>query len=213
METFSALLALCAGNSPATGEFPSQRPVTRSFDVFFDLKRLSKQSWGWWFETLSRPLWGHCYETPTHQTATWVLLSSAFKVLLMSKNYNLLICRNNGSLLKIDWWVALLHDKYPGPIYPTKSLARLLMTWLRRMELMASAVMALIRHQMETFSALLPFVRGIHRLPVNSPHKGQWRGALMFSLICVWTNGWVNNREAGDLRRHGAHSDFAVMVT
>ena len=63
MKTFSALLALCAGNSPATGEFPSQRPVTRSFDVFFDLrlnKRLSKQSWGWWFETPSRLLWRHC---------------------------------------------------------------------------------------------------------------------------------------------------------
>ena len=66
METFSALLALCAGNSagnsPVTGEFPAQRPVTRSFVVFFDLrldKRLSKQSWGWWFETLSRPLWRH----------------------------------------------------------------------------------------------------------------------------------------------------------
>ena len=43
-------------------------------------------------------------------------------------------------------------------------------------------------------------MRGIHRSPVNSPHKGQWRGALIFSLICVWTNGWVNNREAGDLR-------------
>ena len=62
METFSALLAICAGNSPVPGEFPAQRPVTRSFDVFFDLrlnKRLSKQSWGWWFETLSRPLWRH----------------------------------------------------------------------------------------------------------------------------------------------------------
>ena len=56
METFSALLAICAGNSPVPGEFPAQRPVTRSFDVFFDLrlnKRLSKQSWGWWFKTLS----------------------------------------------------------------------------------------------------------------------------------------------------------------
>ena len=65
METFSALLALCAGNSPDTGEFPAQRPVTRSFDVFFDLrlnKRSSKQSWGWWFETLSRPLWRHLNE-------------------------------------------------------------------------------------------------------------------------------------------------------
>ena len=62
METFSALLALCAGNAPVSGEFPTQRPVTRSFDVFFDLrlnKRLNKQSWGWWFETLSRPFWRH----------------------------------------------------------------------------------------------------------------------------------------------------------
>ena len=64
METFfSALLALCAGNSPITGEFPAQRPVTRSFNAFFDLplnKRLSEQSWGWWFETLSHPLWRQC---------------------------------------------------------------------------------------------------------------------------------------------------------
>ena len=56
-----------------------------------------------------------------------------------------------------------------------------------------------------------PFVRGIHRSPVNSPHKGQWRGALMFFLICVWINGWVNNREAGDLRRYRAHYDVIVM--
>ena len=61
----SALLTLCEGNSSVTGEFPSQRPVTRSFDVFFDLrlnKRLSKQSWGWWYETPSCPLWRHCDE-------------------------------------------------------------------------------------------------------------------------------------------------------
>ena len=60
METFSALLALSAGNSPVTGEFPAQRPVTRGFDVFFDLRlneRLSKQSWSWWFETPLRPVW------------------------------------------------------------------------------------------------------------------------------------------------------------
>ena len=67
------------------------------------------------------------------------------------------------------------------------------------------------RHQMETFSASLAFVREIHRVPVNSPHKGQWRGALMFSLICVWINGWVNNGEAGDLRRHRGHYDVNVM--
>ena len=61
------------------------------------------------------------------------------------------------------------------------------------------------------FPRYWPFVRGIHRSPVNSPHKGQWRGALMFSLICAWINGWVNNREAGDLRRHRAHYDVTVM--
>ena len=55
-----------------------------------------------------------------------------------------------------------------------------------------------------------PFVRGIHRSPVNSQHKGQWRRALMFSLICARINSWVNNREARDLRRHRAHYDVIV---
>ena len=62
------------------------------------------------------------------------------------------------------------------------------------------------------FPRYWPFVWGIHRSPVNSPHKGQWHRALMFSLICVWINGWVNNREAGDLRRHRAHYDVTAMA-
>ena len=61
------------------------------------------------------------------------------------------------------------------------------------------------------FSRCWPFVRGIHRWPVNSPHKGQWRGAVMFSFICAWINGWENNRKAGDLRRHHDHYDVLVM--
>ena len=75
------------------------------------------------------------------------------------------------------------------------------------------------RHQMETCSVSLAFVRGIHwwlwginRSPVNSPHTDQWHGALMFSLICAWTNGWVNNRDAGYLRHHRAHYDVTVML-
>ena len=72
-------------------------------------------------------------------------------------------------------------------------------------------VSTLWRHQMETFSALVALCAGNSPVPVNSPHKGQWRGALMFSLICAWTNGCVNNREAGDLRRHRAHCDVIVM--
>ena len=63
------------------------------------------------------------------------------------------------------------------------------------------------------FPRYWPFVRGIHRSPVNSPHKAQWRGALMLSLICAWINDWVNAREAGDLRRHCTHYDVIVMMT
>ena len=77
MQTFSALLAFCAGNSPVPGEFPTQRPVTRSFDVFFDLqsnKRLSKQ---WWFETPSCPLWRHRYG---HMTIASQITYNLFKL-------------------------------------------------------------------------------------------------------------------------------------
>ena len=67
------------------------------------------------------------------------------------------------------------------------------------------------RHQMESFSALLALCAGNSPVPVNSPHKGQWRGALMFSLICAWINHWVNNREGGVLRRHRGYYDVNVM--
>ena len=103
MKTFSALLALCAGNSPVTGEFPAQRPVTRSFDVFFDLrlnKRLSKQSWGWWYETPLRPLWRHsnvmclrpavsiqCLEIMSNLSNSWCSLGLVFGVGWLSR-YN-----------------------------------------------------------------------------------------------------------------------------
>ena len=66
------------------------------------------------------------------------------------------------------------------------------------------------RHRLETFSASLALC---HRSPVNSPHKSQRRGALMFSLICAWINCWVNNREAGDLIRDRAHCDVTLMVS
>ena len=62
------------------------------------------------------------------------------------------------------------------------------------------------------FPRYWPFVRGIHRSPVNSLHKGQWRWALIFSLICAWINGWVNNHGAGDWRRHRAHYDVTIMM-
>ena len=74
MEAVSALLAICAGNSPVTGKLPAQRPVTRSFGVFFDLcvnKLLSKRSRVWWFETPQCPLWRHCKDKePVHRNGT-----------------------------------------------------------------------------------------------------------------------------------------------
>ena len=135
METFSALLAICAGNSPVPGEFPAQRPVTRSFDVYFDLrpnKRLSKQSLGWWFETLSPPLWRHRNAVRSHAISQ-----------LVSKGWNR--CSNFSNRSEHDDVINWKHF----PSY-----------WL--------------------------FVGGIHRPPVNSPHKGQWRVALMYSLTCTW---------------------------
>ena len=67
------------------------------------------------------------------------------------------------------------------------------------------------RHHIETFSRYWPLVREIHRSPVDFPHKGQWRGALIFSLIWAWTNCWSNDRNAGDLRRHRTNYDVTVM--
>ena len=67
------------------------------------------------------------------------------------------------------------------------------------------------RHQVETFFALLALCEGIHRSPMDSPHKGQWRGILMFSLICAWTNDLANNQDVGDLKRHRAHHCVTVM--
>ena len=72
-----------------------------------------------------------------------------------------------------------------------------------------SSIYPLWRYPMETFSALLDICAG--NSPVTSKPR-QWRGALMFSLICAWTTGWVNNREAGDLRRHRTHYDVIVMI-
>ena len=68
------------------------------------------------------------------------------------------------------------------------------------------------RHQTKThFPRYLLFATGIHQSPVNTPNKGQWRRTLLFSLICVWTNGWANHRDTSNLRCHRAHYDVIVM--
>ena len=153
------------GEFTGPGEFPAQRPVTGSFDVFVDLrlnKQLSKQPWGWWFET---PLWS---------------LWRQFNVLLLAETTFIWYVARRAlwSHMQSSKWHGMFHDD----VIKWKHIPRY---W--------------------------PFVRGIHRSPVNSPHKGQWRGALKFSLICAWIIGWVYNREAGDFKRYRAHYHVTVM--
>ena len=85
------------------------------------------------------------------------------------------------------------------------------LTNLKNLNQHLAAYISWWRHQREAFSALLALCAGNSPVPVNSRHKVQWRGALMFSLICVWINGWVNNREAADLRRPLSYYDVRVM--
>ena len=100
METFSASLALCAGNSPVAGEFPSQRPVTRSFDVFFHLrlnKRLGKQSWDGWLETPPCSLWRHCNEFSSDLLSE--LSSTNVGVRIEDKLFNSFACADDINLV------------------------------------------------------------------------------------------------------------------
>ena len=135
-----ALLAICSGNSPVTGEFPEQRPVTRSFGVFFDLRlneRLSKQSWGWWFETPSHPFWRHSN----------------------GKQITTIVCDSMNAMA----------------------------SQITSLTIVYSIVYSVADQGKHQSSASLAFVTGIHRWPVNSPHK--WPGTRkMFPVddVIMW---------------------------
>ena len=103
-------------------------------------------------------------------------------------------------------WTRKIIDSYGDIMKGTKVLTLYVPSWL-----VNTYSISWWRHEMETFSALLAICAGIHRSTVNSPHKGQSRGALMFSLICALMDGWVNNRETGDLRRHRTQYDVTVI--
>ena len=111
METFSALLAISTGNSPVTGEFPAQRPVTQSFDIFFDMrpnKRLSKQARRWWLETPSGPLWRHCNE---YSENYWYYSSEKVNDYLFHWIYKILKCLNSDMKLLLGIiWQARIHS-------------------------------------------------------------------------------------------------------
>ena len=164
-------------------EFPAQRPVMRNFDVFFDL-RLNKR--------LSKQWWGLWFETPSHPL--W-RHSNDVQCLFYRRSQPLVWTQEHGVWCGIASWVW--------------SRTTALSSWPVTGETARSPHDDVI--EWKHFPPYWPFVRGIHRSPVNSPHKGQWRGALMFSLISAWINGSVNNRGVGDLRRHRADYDVTVM--
>ena len=147
METYSALLALCAENSPVDGEFLAQRPVTRSFDDLFYLclnKWSSKQLWGWWFQTPSRLLWCHCNGTWTRwrYTKRITVKAACIVILAIAVHYN--DVKMSAVASQITSLTIVYSTLYSGSY-----------EW---------------KHQN---SATLAFVRGIHRWPVNSPHRGR----------------------------------------
>ena len=167
---------LC-GEFTGPGEFPTQRPVTRSFDVFFDLrlnKRLSKQPSGWWFEPPSWSLWRHRNE-----------------IGLSQEMY---------SFRMWNYWYHIVKsircNSFEDPIKRYISVF-----------MMASSNGGIFR----VIGPLWGESTG-HPWIVDSSHKDQWRGALMFFLTCAWTNGWANNRDPGDLKHHGTHYDVTEMV-
>ena len=236
IETFSASLALCERKPPVTGGFHSQRPVMRSFDVSIDVllnKRLSKQLRRWGFQTPSQSLWRQCNKKmffvlkrgpgsvfPRHwhiKEIKWKITSSIQNLRAFILNKLLTIkLKTHGQFMEwitsnyltVSRWRSLL---LPGAHFTNDcSTVEIGHEWLYTPFQILIAIQFYIRHpwrchQIETFSALLALYAG------NSPHKGLWRKALMFTLICAWINRWVNNREAGDLRRHRAHYDVIVM--
>ena len=125
-KTFPALLAFCAGNSPVPGEFPPQRPVTRNFDVFFDLrlnKRLSKLSWGWWSETPSSSLWRHRNEFESKFTFKDSLVRYTDEPFEYECRGDWLVNRFRPLILVAWCMVPIFASRYPNPM-PRRILYR-----------------------------------------------------------------------------------------
>ena len=122
---------------------------------------------------------------------------------------------NNSRSFGIPYTQMRFHHIGQGIMYVLLRITSIWVTKRHNVIVLICILVLAVRHddviKWKHFPRYWPFVRGIHRSPVISPHKGQWREALMFSLICTRINGWVNNGEAGDLRRHRAH--YLIMTS
>ena len=182
-------------NSPHKGQWRG------AFDVSFDLRMnnwLSKQSLGWWFETLSRPLWRHCndkhaYIASHYLNQCWLIAYFAYRNGFQFPRWHpgvndaitffeIISELFLNSIKKITAFFPIKQIRYPAKERRVRYDQRIHMKWLKSQCLGSrwSWKFSWWRHQMETFSALLALCGGNHQSPVDSPHKGQWRGALMF---------------------------------
>ena len=176
METFSALLAICTGNSPVIGEFLAQRPVARSFDIFFDLclhKCLSKQSWGWWFETPSRPLWRHSNVPWCHQTCVRVSVRCHWAREYIDDTVSSHVAYGVANAITIN------HNGRDNVSIPQPHECLLNRTVYSDAD----------QRKHQSSASLTLVVRGIHRGTVNSPHKWPvtWKMFPFDDVIMIWS--------------------------
>ena len=201
METLSALLALYMENSSVTSGFPEKRLVIPRFDI----------CWCQNEQFVVQPvefsmIWKDHSSTEIFEIRCvfWMMWLDKENItgnhscpIAFSKSFSCLVCLSP----------AVLPNDNKSSLFPGMDWYSKCQIWVPFQQAATYDDVIKWKH----FPRYWPFVRGIHQSPVNSAHKSQWSGTLMFSLICEWINGWVNNREAGDLRRYCAHYDVTVM--
>ena len=197
MEAFSAKLAICAGNSPVNGEFPAQRPVTLSFDVFFDPRLntwLSKQLWGWWFDTPSCPLWCHSNEVCNQTMKSWSCgcfwHRFCIRYCFVRKVSHGCRLRHTEHELR-ETLTLLKHQAYrwKGCSCDLVVESLPLTDWIVFM--MTSSNGNIFR----VTGPLCEEFAGHRWIPLTKASDAElW----CFFFIYTWINDWVNNREAGD---------------
>ena len=226
METFSALLAICAGNSPVPVNSPHNGQWRGALMFTLICARIN----GWVNNREAGDLRRHrChYDVIVMEKReqhlglillTWVNFNPCVDN-MPSKAWDEITYpfpNFNGGTVEVWEWICnfIPHFIVYVITYPLWDYIKMERSSVRQQPHRDSLEdwETWWRHQMEAFfPCYLPSVLGIHRSAVNSLHKGQWRWALIFSLICAWINGWVNNCEGGDLRRHRTLCDITVMT-
>ena len=204
METLPALLACCEGNPPSPEASPDKGPEMPSFD-HVDVSFVVH------LDTLVKNGVANdcrCHEAHVaHQKDILDVLNRVSVHNVTSLVTQVQMVTDKGWLIFGRFHKQINHLLYELATSPHCKPNKLLWCWIHLRNHKNHDDITKWKH----FPCHWPFVRGIHRSLVNSPHQGQWHRALMFSFICAWTNSWADNRDTGNLRCHRAHYDVTVM--